>query len=782
MQPNTDGPLKKACSLKKSWNRNPSLSSSNLIQPGKFGKMYLKRKIEATDKCSDLIGLSGDQKVPVSDFFTIWLLCRALPTQLINVSSDSAESQPYFGFKCFSAVYGCKADIPVTRIGYLPVVPHSPSNPAVVEEVIKSFQKTARELGLSYTVVTCDQAVYEIVHALRVRNPEAYSDVVLRMGGLHILMNFMGAIGHIMKCSGLEEVIYEAGILLEGTAKKVMSGKPYYKALAAHTLVLEAISILYWEAFEDFCAESDDSSCITIFEEMGDLLQNLKISREGDENLNCLKEKLTALSPWLERFETSRARSKTHKFWKQYKEMVLVLWQFLYSERSGDWDGHLEGASKMLPYLVACGHYKYGTCLIEYLAEMQGLPQEVDQAFHNGLFNVKRRNAKFNCISPDHAVESTINLDSKTEGGMTGITMNELALVKWTLTLPFCASVSSTFTEMLRIVPQTEFDSSHHEDHPFFVLRQHMAVDKVKSVLEARLNPFRSTDEDMLNIYTLETVDSEIADSLLSVRSVGSRAVDRYLDGEKGAFSKVKVMNNEKAKQKKATNTSSAVNSLTNVELQTVKRVLVSVDFTGERGLHHLKNLLSHELLPYAPSIFQRSAISGMVVLRTGTKSALLEYLKTKISLSEWPVNLEISSESTHSRVVDLMPYLRSHPPNPSETVESYGKRTFSTLVSFNSNVKELHVLADRYDGIFGYSDEEGKVICLKDCGGCHEQRGCSNRSPVALGRHSNLDDWNSLLSNSKTKARLIELLFGEFENSVHLLQAGFTVYLSGGF
>ena len=87
--------------------------------------------------------------------------------------------------------------------------------------------------------------------------------------------------------------------------------------------------------------------------------------------------------------------------------------------------------------------------------------------------------------------------------------------------------------------------------------------------------------------------------------------------------------------------------------------------------------------------------------------------------------------------------------------------------MSFNSNVKELHVLADRYDGIFGYSDEEGKVICLKDCGGCHEQRRCSNRSPVALGRHSNLNDWNSLLSNSKTKGRLVELLFGEFENSV---------------
>ena len=128
------------------------------------------------------------------------------------------------------------------------------------------------------------------------------------------------------------------------------------------------------------------------------------------------------------------------------------------------------------------------------------------------------------------------------------------------------------------------------------------------------------------------------------------------------------------------------------------------------------------------------------------------------------------------------MPYLRSHPPTESETIESYGKRTFSTLVSFNGDIKELHVLADRYDGIFGYCDKEGNMICLKDCGGCHEQRGSPYKFAVSLGKHSKLDDWNSILSNSKAKAKLIELLFDEFENLVHVLQAGLTVYLSGGF
>jgi hypothetical protein len=79
----------------------------------------------------------------------------------------------------------------------------------------------------------------------------------------------------------------------------------------------------------------------------------LKISREDtpiDGNLQCLKEKLDTLSPWMKIFENSHAFSKTHKLWKQYKEMILIFKQFSYSERSAD----------MLIYLVARGHYNNG--------------------------------------------------------------------------------------------------------------------------------------------------------------------------------------------------------------------------------------------------------------------------------------------------------------------------------------------------------------------------------------------------------------------------------------
>uniref|UniRef100_A0A8C1J6Z7 Uncharacterized protein n=1 Tax=Cyprinus carpio TaxID=7962 RepID=A0A8C1J6Z7_CYPCA len=38
------------------------------------------------------------------------------------------------------------------------------------------------------------------------------------------------------------------------------------------------------------------------------------------------------------------------------------------------WEEHLAEVEKMLPYLVAAGHYKYVSCLPHYLEAMRSLP------------------------------------------------------------------------------------------------------------------------------------------------------------------------------------------------------------------------------------------------------------------------------------------------------------------------------------------------------------------------------------------------------------------------
>ena len=70
------------------------------------------------------------------------------------------------------------------------------------------------------------------------------------LGGFHIAVNFMGAIGYFMKESRMEYILVESKICSWSTANKEMSENNYYQMLRCHTLVSEAIREK-WLAFKN---------------------------------------------------------------------------------------------------------------------------------------------------------------------------------------------------------------------------------------------------------------------------------------------------------------------------------------------------------------------------------------------------------------------------------------------------------------------------------------------------------------------------------------------------
>lgn len=56
-----------------------------------------------------------------------------------------------------------------------------------------------------------------------------------------------------------------------------------------------------------------------------------------------------------------------------YMDMVMILRWFIHAEYVGLWEEHLAEVEQMLPYLVAAGHYKYVSCLPQYLEAMRSL-------------------------------------------------------------------------------------------------------------------------------------------------------------------------------------------------------------------------------------------------------------------------------------------------------------------------------------------------------------------------------------------------------------------------
>ena len=81
----------------------------------------------------------------------------------------------------------------------------TPAEPTTLTAMVEA-QKLTNEAGQTYTIFTNYQQLYRVV----VHNTWVYNDLFLnfiRLGGMHTLMSFVGAIGTLMADTGLEEIM-----------------------------------------------------------------------------------------------------------------------------------------------------------------------------------------------------------------------------------------------------------------------------------------------------------------------------------------------------------------------------------------------------------------------------------------------------------------------------------------------------------------------------------------------------------------------------------------------
>ena len=141
------------------------------------------------------------------------------------------------------------------------------------------------------------------------------------------------------------------------------------------------------------------------------LLQN---DRKGSEQLKLITDihpQLMILQGQLLEFEESLKTYPTAVFWLNFPEMSNILYQ-----GEGNWTGHLCESAKMLSYLVAAGHYKYGQQPLPlYLSEMKMLVEkapEVHVASMNGAFIVRHTDGSHNGVSLYMLLEQRYNKTS----------------------------------------------------------------------------------------------------------------------------------------------------------------------------------------------------------------------------------------------------------------------------------------------------------------------------------------------------------------------------------
>ena len=205
---------------------------------------------------------------------------------------------------------------PRTRAVYLPLIDMPPASPDTMLTAMVEVQHLTNTCGQTYTIFTNDQQLYRVVINVTWTYPERFTHFIPRLGGMHTLMNFVGATGTLMADSGLEDVMKAAF----GGVTKMLSGKNFPQNVRALRMVVEEIvrGLL------------TDTETVTCFTDLMDVL------------------------------EERAAHSRTTKLWlDNLVKPVFIMLRFVRAEREGDWPLHLVATAEMIPYFFTSGHHNY---------------------------------------------------------------------------------------------------------------------------------------------------------------------------------------------------------------------------------------------------------------------------------------------------------------------------------------------------------------------------------------------------------------------------------------
>jgi len=184
--------------------------------------------------------------------------------------------------------------------------------------------------------------------------------------------------------------------------------------------------------------------------------QQCKQAVSQDQPINStwadLQRSIEPLSSLLVTFQAqSKEKSKLFCFWSDYMDMVVLLLQFIKSERTGYWSAHLSTTSAMVPHFFSMDRVNYAGWLPVYLSDMHSLESkhpEVYQEFMAGNHSVSHSQQPFAQVWTDMALEQSVNLDSKSKGGIVGLSTKEEAVERWFLTSHERTAISQALKRM----------------------------------------------------------------------------------------------------------------------------------------------------------------------------------------------------------------------------------------------------------------------------------------------------------------------------------------------
>ena len=291
-----------------------------------------------------------------------------------------------------------------TQVVYLPLIDSPPAHADTRASALLRAQQVSTSVGQEFVVFTVDQQLYRVALHVIWQTPDTFNNVYLRLGGMHLLMSFIGSIGSLMADTGIVELLNASF----GGVLKMLSGKKFPENV-------RALRILTEEVLRPIL----DKHTIGTMNDFQQLLDELSMgSQTAQLWINCL------IKP------------------------VFTLMKYIRAEREADWALHLEAVEEMMPLFFAAQHVNYAQYGLYYLRSMQAMPDDVQEHFIRGQHTMHHTEGIFNGMWSDMAIETTFMRYGHSRGGIIGITLRPDSVKTWAYSLHTCNGIISDLNVM----------------------------------------------------------------------------------------------------------------------------------------------------------------------------------------------------------------------------------------------------------------------------------------------------------------------------------------------
>ncbi|GBP33878.1 hypothetical protein EVAR_20989_1 [Eumeta japonica] len=136
-----------------------------------------------------------------------------------------------------------KIQYSVSRILMLPIIDQDPSNPQTIYTALHFAANHAKQIRMNTCFVTFDYALWiKAKQILCNTQDKELESVQLRLGGFHLLMSYLKAVGTIMDGSGIKVLFVT--VFATNSVDKMLNCTTYSRAIRAHILAATAIGEL----------------------------------------------------------------------------------------------------------------------------------------------------------------------------------------------------------------------------------------------------------------------------------------------------------------------------------------------------------------------------------------------------------------------------------------------------------------------------------------------------------------------------------------------------------